>query len=64
MKRFKDALKNSQWATEREIKKSIQSCSKTVMGLVVEESKDEAMSLLRNLESSVAKLALPNIDEM
>lgn len=36
LKRFKEALKNSQWATEREIKKSIQSCSKTVINLVGE----------------------------
>lgn len=36
LKRFKDALKNNQWATEREIKKSIQFCSKTMVNLVAE----------------------------
>lgn len=64
LKRFKEALKSSQWATEREIKKSIQLCAKSVMNLAIEESKEEVMTLMRNLEASVSKMALPNIDEM
>jgi hypothetical protein len=49
LKRFKEALKNNQWATEREIKKSIQICAKSVMNLALEENKEEVMSLMRNL---------------
>jgi len=38
-KRFKDALKNNQWTIEREIKKNIQNCTKSLTGTVKEESK-------------------------
>ena len=64
LKRFKEALKNNQWATEREIKKGIQTCGKSMVNLASEESKDEAVSLMKNLEMTVVRLSCPNIDQI
>lgn len=36
LKRFKDALKNNQWTIEREVKKSVQSCTKSINSLCQE----------------------------
>lgn len=64
LKRFKDALKNNQWTIEREVKKSVQSCTKSINSLCQEQVKPKVLDLMRNLQSSVIRLACSNIDEL
>lgn len=64
MKRFKEALRNGQWTTEREIKKHIQNATKSMASLTSEAAKGEVMELMRGLEAAMVKLALSNIDDL